>query len=446
MVEGQDPLPTVRPPRSPAQIRQSRPLGWLLQTAGTISMALGGMSAAVSFMSLRTWDAEQGPSVVIGLALTSILLAGGRWATRRGQRHRAQMLQTLINFPEGEHVVLFLRSFADDEGLARIQGRSMREGLWLAPNDTEEQQLARSVSPFGTMVALGWPGDMLPQAGAGRHYSSDLEWQEQVLAALDRATLVLLVCGPGRQLRWEVEQVVARNQPEQLVLIGVRDAAQYESFRLAMQDLFPKGLPPSAMDRKDLTDGADTYVREAVWFDADWTPHITPLGSPDPEVEVDFLFNHHAWVETAFPLAIRPVYTRAGLTPPGLPSGRVARPWAVKVAVPLMTLAWGAVLASTGRSPGDDGLTMLVILGLPLALALYRTWRGGQFAPAILKLFSWLFGLLFVAVPLTGPFTGDGFLVTGPLSLPIGAALITGVLLLSRQDVHEWKASHAYKA
>ncbi|MGJ3558519.1 hypothetical protein ACR6C2_04390 [Streptomyces sp. INA 01156] len=410
--------------------------------AGTLMMSAGMACGALSYRSLRTWKAELGwLATLVELALMIVLLPGGRWAIRQGSRHRAQVLQHFAGLPQDKPVVLLLRSFADDAGLARVQQGSMRDGPWAASTETEEDQLAKAVLPFGTMVALGQPNDRLPQVGAARHYPSDLQWQEEVLTVLDRATLVLLVCGPGRNLRWEVEQVVARDRPERLVLIGVRDTAQYESFRQAMHDLFPKGLPPSSQVTEGPADppqGPETYVREAVWFDADWTPHLSPLGGDDPEVEVLWLLDHHAWVRTAFPLAVRLVYRR-GPDPPGLPSTRVSRPWAVKAAVPLLTLAWGTLLTAMYR-PGTDILPVLIFVALPWAALLYGTWRGAMLAISILMLLTGLFALMFcIAVFFPSEFA------TGRLSLPFAVSLVTGLLLLNRQDVRRWSASLAYK-
>ncbi|MGW3950427.1 hypothetical protein ACWEKM_05585 [Streptomyces sp. NPDC004752] len=441
MTEERQPSAGRRPPRPPTRLRQSRSLGLLLQVVGTASAGLGMASGAVAYRSLRTWRAEQGwLTTAVELALMVCLLAAGRWAIRQGYRHRAAVLRPLTELPEDEPVVLFLRSFADDAGLARVQHGSMRDGPWAASTETEEQQLARAVAPFGRMVALGRPGDRLPQPGAGRHYSSDLAWQQEVLAALDRASLVLLACGPGRQLRWEVEQIVARGRPERLVLIGVRDADQYETFRLVMQDAFPKGLPPSAPVRRDRTDPPETYVREAIWFEADWTPHLVPLGSDDPEIEALWLLDRNAWVETAFPLAVRPVFLRSGLALPGLPMGRTARPRAVKAAVPLLALAWGVFLAELGGGRTGN-IPVVLVIATVAGLLLYRTWRAGQVTTGFLKLYSGLFGTVLVPMSFLG-----GSALPGPLAFLVGLGLIAGVLLLSRTDVRLWRASHgAYR-
>ncbi|MER6917794.1 hypothetical protein ABT314_01765 [Streptomyces spiralis] len=415
-------------------------------------MSVAVACGADSYRLMHQWNTgSHWVRTGVELIVMTVMLSRGRWALREGGRHRAEVLESFDRLPHDQPVVLLLRSFADDEGMASIQTGSMKYGPWGADTDTEEEQLRKAVAPFGTMVALGRPGDRLPQVGAGRHYSSDLEWQRQVLAALDRAVLVLLVCGPGRSLRWEVEQVVARCDAERLVLIGVRDAAQYESFRGALQDVFPKGLPPTSEDGESwrkLWEAPTTFVREAVWFDADWTPHITPLGSDDdPAFDTGRLVDPHAWVKSAFPLAIRPVYQRAGLNPPGLPSTRLPRPWPVRTAVPLLAFAWAAALAVPPAPSGGDILTLLLFVGLPLAGMLWGAWRGARGFHILLTLFCAGLPLVLTLVDCFAMFVlhASEPLVRNPLLAPVGAVMVVGALLLHHRDARMWRASLAYQ-
>src|SRR3954447_25452722 len=146
----------ARPPRAAAELKQSRVWGVVLQLVGVVAMSLGMASGALAYRSMRTWHAEHGwPAVAVEWALMAALLTGGRRALRHGSRHRAPVLRSLAELPEDERTVLFLRSFADDEGFARVQRGPVRDGPWAAETDTEEQQLREAVAPFGTMVALG---------------------------------------------------------------------------------------------------------------------------------------------------------------------------------------------------------------------------------------------------------------------------------------------------
>ncbi|MER7078586.1 hypothetical protein SAMN02982929_02332 [Saccharopolyspora kobensis] len=86
--------------------------------------------------------------VVLGLALIGF----GLWAVLRGRRHLAPVLPSLRALPPDERIVLFLRSFSDDRGLARTPKLRLHHLLFrqflVSVNDvrTEEQQMARGVA------------------------------------------------------------------------------------------------------------------------------------------------------------------------------------------------------------------------------------------------------------------------------------------------------------
>lgn len=118
----------------------------------------------------------------------------------------------------------------------------------------------------------------------------------------------------------------------------------------------------------------------------------------------------------------------------------MSRPRAVKVAVPLLALAWAGFLAGT-QAGGASGLpAMLLFGGLSMGGLLLRTWFGGQVAMGFVKIFSGIFAVVMCLAPLL-----PGASQRGLVSLPLGLALAAGVLLLSRQDVRRWKASGAYR-
>jgi hypothetical protein len=121
----------------------------------------------------------------------------------------------------------------------------------------------------------------------------------------------VLATGPVPGLRWEVDQLIARDQPERLVILVSRDAQQYQSFRASMGDRFPKGLPDFEPRGPLRPIAAASYTRAAIWFDADWTPHLRHLDGRDAEGDVG------NWVETTFPRVMAPVYLRAGVAVPG---------------------------------------------------------------------------------------------------------------------------------
>jgi hypothetical protein len=429
----------TRQPRPVATIKQRRIWGHTLRVLGWLALSLGTASGAFAFQFLRSSRATgplQGwPQAAVELALMALLLAGGRWSVRQGRRHLTPVLEAI---PDSERIVLFLRAFSDDGGFAHVPS-GHRHGPWAAEPDTEEEQIARAVTPFGRLVGLGRPSDSLPHVGAARQYASDDDWRAQVLTGLDRADLVLLACGPGRSLRWEVEQVVSRDEPERLVLVIARDVQQYSSFQATMADAFPQGLPDYEPVKPSHNVAEDAFTRAVVWFDADWTPHLEHL---DTNSDISMLISMNRWVETAFPLAIRPVYERAGLAMPGLPAGPRTRPWPVWAAIAVLALTCAAAASLWLPSVHDFGSVVGVLAATVMlpALLLYLVWWGGFFSTMLARFIGLFFGGVFTVLIL-------GFMVLDEPNkrLAIGLSLCAGVLigglLLRRKDVREWVAS-----
>lgn len=320
MAAEDDPPPAdTRPTRPAAPLRQVRVLGWLLLIFGWPVQGLGVLTGGMAYAQIRNpahpiggltgWRHEV--LVAALLAVMPVMLWAGSRMRRHARRHLVKVLHSLDALDADEKLVLFLRAFADDRGFAGFQAETIR-GPWATSTRTEEEQLARAVAPFGRMVALGRPGDRLPEPGAARHFSSDERWQAQVRAGLEKANLVLLAAGPGKSLQWEVGQVVTRDDPTRLVLIVSRSAEQYETFRASMGELFPKGLPDYPPGRSQHEIGQSIYTRAAVWFDADWTPNLELLDGRGAQG------NKNKWVESTFPRAMRHLYARAGVSRPGI--------------------------------------------------------------------------------------------------------------------------------
>ncbi len=77
--------------------------------------------------------------------------------------------------------VLYLRSFADDGDATLAPGRSalVRYGQQILAPVTPEQEMADILADVGPVVAIGKPGEPLPELGAARLYVADADWQAQ---------------------------------------------------------------------------------------------------------------------------------------------------------------------------------------------------------------------------------------------------------------------------
>ena len=179
---------------------------------------------------------------------------------------------------------------------------------------TEEEQLAQVVNQaLGPFVAVGKPGEPLPELGAARLYVTDDEWQTTVADLMRRASLVILRAGETEGFWWEVQRAVTELRPQQLVFLIPERPEAYARFReraerylrCQLPETFPRAGQDDTLDRGSgwsrvwltawsfLVRGARAMVRQErpstvrglVHFRSDWTPSLVPidfgsLGSP----------------------------------------------------------------------------------------------------------------------------------------------------------------------
>ena len=117
---------------------------------------------------------------------------------------------------------------------------------------TVEDRLARIMHRFGPFVAIGKPGEELPEMGAARMYVGDDDWQAVVSHLLNRPdTLAVLQAGETQGLRWELSRIGCDLKPDQVLLFlpfGLwsnrrRREKQYDAFRAWAEECLPVALP-----------------------------------------------------------------------------------------------------------------------------------------------------------------------------------------------------------
>lgn len=149
--------------------------------------------------------------------------------------------------------ILYLRSFKDD-GLKTELPNAMKwnSTFLFMPNPRAEETLIQ-LNAIGPVVAIGRPGESLPETGAYRLYVSDAEWQEKVLALMTKCRLVIMLGKTTTQgVHWEIEKVVQQLKPDQLIFFfpSSNDKQQtreehYTAFRNSVQKYFDHPLPLS---------------------------------------------------------------------------------------------------------------------------------------------------------------------------------------------------------
>lgn len=244
------------------RLDQQRPLRGLLYTAlGTLLLLV----ALLVPLGLLVGYGAPGWAVILAILLLGV---PGVMLSHRGAQHRVR-----VGFGhDGRSPVLFLRSFQTEGSEAYPAGLNepgrARYAFWralvvgLRGHTRYEDLLAFALRRVGPLVAIGEPGEALPETGAQRVYfrrDDDEGWKREVDGLLGTAVLVLLEVGSSPGLGWEVERAIARLRatPERLVLCvplptrGFRHRderevdrqATWARFRALHGHHFPRGLP-----------------------------------------------------------------------------------------------------------------------------------------------------------------------------------------------------------
>lgn len=178
---------------------------------------------------------------LVGTAVAGMAIAGFVAADRlekTARRHLAlSASQAMTQDPRPP--VLYLRSFSDEPHTQRVR---LSRRFW-ERDVAEEELLASEVAKVGPFVAVGRPGDHLPQVGANRLYVGDADWASVVLGLMDKAAGVVIRIGPGGGLAWEIQQAVLRLSPERLAFLIPYDMQAYNFFKWQTDPLLPQPLP-----------------------------------------------------------------------------------------------------------------------------------------------------------------------------------------------------------
>ena len=164
--------------------------------------------------------------------------------------------------------VLYLRSFKDDD----ITSRPIRESA-LPVSFTEEEYLVDVLNDFGPCVAIGQPGEKLPDLGAARMYVANDQWQDKVKELLISSKLVVLRAGKTKNFLWEVEQSIKSIHPRNIIILIPKMKNIYVQFHRLANQAFPKPLPEN-IGESSLFSGIAS-LHGYIYFDEDWTPHFT---------------------------------------------------------------------------------------------------------------------------------------------------------------------------
>jgi hypothetical protein len=172
-----------------------------------------------------------------------VIIPGGAFLLWRGRQYTAQASAKLIITNSKSHV-LYLRAFRSDASTWKQAFLKTFDFTFLLGLESEEEQLAEVLLPFGELIAVGRPGESLPVPGAARIYTSDEEWKDVVKRQIQAAQLVVRAAA-GENVFWELTQAVKILNPQKLLILLNMKVRDYESFRTKADSVLGVPLPQS---------------------------------------------------------------------------------------------------------------------------------------------------------------------------------------------------------
>jgi hypothetical protein len=197
-------------------------------------------------------SAEQLPQLLLLIGVFLLARALWRVGRRLNLRHRNEII--LKDKPP----VLLLRSFTDD--VAGIPPNMLIPRL-LRRRKRLEEMIGKQLTSAGPFVAIGRPGERLPQLGASRLYPGDSEWQAVVQSYIARSDLIILIAGKTHWVQWELTNVLKQDRMAGLLIVFPRitEADRNERWQ-NLKPAFSDTAWSAAMERVDIAKALAVFI------------------------------------------------------------------------------------------------------------------------------------------------------------------------------------------
>ncbi len=282
--------------------------------AALLLVATACAAAALTAFVVVRGGALELPAWMRIVAVPIAFLAAGLafQLVRRVRRSSLERTPEAAEYDASKPLVLYLRSFDDDEAAA--QATSGLNIAVLPAYTTEEEAIVEAFKPLGQVIAIGRPGEPMPELGAVRFYVKDHEWQAVVRNWIAKAELVVLRYGTSGGLNWELEQCIRMLRPEQLVVLVPRGAEHGSPLPSTLARLTGQPAPELPKTPGMLSAFGHCSFAGYLQFGPGWT--ITPrqLHLGGVRERLSSLASLDLWqpMVHAFAVAFRPVYESLG--------------------------------------------------------------------------------------------------------------------------------------
>jgi TM2 domain-containing membrane protein YozV len=216
------------------------------------------------------------------VARTSILLFRSSW------KYEAPSAEEVLRHDTRSPVV-YLRSFGIDDEIVSTEGGRwawLSSRLQYTAAASPEQELAWIMARVGPVIAIGKPGERLPQLGAARLYVDDDHWRDTIDDLMARSALIVVRAGDTPNLWWEIERAMTRQRPERVIIVVLGREERWGAFHRRFADTFgtPRVIadklpsPVIGMMLRWLLPGRTQGT--VIYFDRSNTPHQRSLTHP----------------------------------------------------------------------------------------------------------------------------------------------------------------------
>ena len=225
-------------PRTSARVRRGIVVRWA--AANLLLVVL----AAAMLVDAGALDAVEIPWYLLLAFIPLFVLAArsGLLLFRSGWKHDA-FTAADARARDPRPPVLYFRSFDADSQIVVAPGRGAARArfLWYTASVSPEQEMAFILGQVGPVVAIGKPGERLPELGAARVYVVDDQWRGVVTTWMSEAALVVFRAGETEGLWWEIEEALARCPRRRILIVELGPSEALLSFRRRFEATF--GVP-----------------------------------------------------------------------------------------------------------------------------------------------------------------------------------------------------------
>ena len=124
-----------------------------------------------------------------------------------------------------------------------------------------EEMIGEQLTRAGPFVAIGKPGERLPQLGASRLYVGDSEWQAVVQSYIAQSDLIIVIAGKTHWVQWELANVIRQDRIAGLLIVFPRitEADRNERWQ-NLKPAFSDTSWSAAMERVDIAGALAVFV------------------------------------------------------------------------------------------------------------------------------------------------------------------------------------------